>query len=327
MPLKWFFRKKSRKEEQVGYSDEYLTTQQIPYPPQYYYPPQGYYVPTQQYTIQEQGQIYYTPTVPIEQQYYQYYEYANRACTGIETLDRLLHGGFRRGEIYLIAGEAGMGKTIFAIQFLKAGADHGEVGIYITVDEPSEDVKKGVRESIGWDLERYENDGKLIFLDFRTHFRLYSKEGTTTIDPRELAKMIIDYIKKYDAKRLVIDPIAPLIITSHHDILWIREYLRELVFQLKKLKDITTVLTSEIPTGEEKKISRFGVEEYLASGVIVLTLEEIEGKLLRVMFIRKMRWTPIEPTKLVFNIRTHQGIVVEGRLEDYIRALRQGLAK
>ncbi|NPA24116.1 MAG: recombinase RecA [Crenarchaeota archaeon] len=249
-----------------------------------------------------------------------YYD-MNKACTGVYLLDRQLQGGFRRGEIYLIAGEAGMGKTIFALQFLKTGADRGEVGIYITVDEPSEDVKRGVKEALGWDLEQYETAGKLIFLDFRTHFRIYNKEANITLDPRELAKIIIDYIKRYNAKRLVIDPIAPLIITSHHDILWVREYLRELVFQLKKFKDVTTVLTSEIPTGEEKKISRFGVEEYLASGVIVLTLEEYFGRLMRVMFIRKMRWTPISPVKLVFEIRYNEGIVVLRRLDEYLQEL------
>ncbi len=336
--------RRRKREEQVQY---------VAPPPQYYYTqpyqyPQHQYVNIPQESTQSSGQVqtpyyeYANPyqtsipqyQVPVNVPYqpevpptpYVYYD-ANKACTGVYGLDIQLQGGFRRGEIYLIAGEAGMGKTIFALQFLKTGADRGEVGIYITVDEPSEDVKRGVKESLGWDLEQYENAGKLIFLDFRTHFRVYNRESNITLDPRELAKIIIDYIKRYNAKRLVIDPIAPLIITSHHDILWVREYLRELVFQLKKFKDVTTVLTSEIPTGEEKKISRFGVEEYLASGVIVLTLEEYYGRLMRVMFIRKMRWTPINPVKLVFEIRYNEGIVVLRRLDEYLQELSKQYGK
>ncbi|MGB9706032.1 MAG: ATPase domain-containing protein, partial [Pyrobaculum sp.] len=80
------------------------------------------------------------------QDYYPVYD--NRAPTGVWYVDQLLQGGFRKGEIYLVAGEAGQGKTIFSLQFLKTGAElYDEPGLYITIDEPSEDVKRGVRES------------------------------------------------------------------------------------------------------------------------------------------------------------------------------------
>ena len=314
-------------QHNTGYYGGDSNTQPAMYPYQYPQPQvatKQVQMPTQSqqaYQYVPPAQPYVAPSVP---DYYYYYA-VDKAPTGIKGLDHHLQGGFRRGEIYLIAGEAGMGKTIFALQFLKTGAEQGEVGIYITVDEPSEDVKMGVREALGWDLERLESEGKLVFLDLRTHFRVYSKETGVSVDPRELAKAIIDQIKKCNAKRLVIDPIAPLIITSHHDVLWVREYLRELVFQLKKLKDVTTLMTSEIPTGEEKKISRFGVEEYLASGVIVLSLEEYYGHLMRVMFIRKMRWTPISPVKLVFEIKYNDGIVVLKKLDEYLSELQQQL--
>ena len=281
---------------------------------------------------ENQQEVYQTQTYPYTQQYYNYYteqyqQYYNyvtyfedRAPLGIPYLDTyILKGGLRRGEVYLVAGEAGMGKTIFSLKFLKTGADYGEVGIYVTVDEPSEDVKVGVKQAVGWDLESYEMNGKLYILDLRTHFKIYAREGKVPIiDPRDLAKLIIDNVKKYGAKRLVIDPIAPLIITSHQDILWIREYMRELVFQLKKLKDVTTIITSEIPTGENK-ISRFGVEEYLAGGVIVLSLEEYNNQLYRIMFIRKMRWMPVRPIKLVFDIVPYEGIIVYGTLDQVLR--------
>lgn len=261
----------------------------------------------------------------FQEQYYEYQDYYpvydNRAPTGIWYIDQLLQGGFRKGEIYLVAGEAGQGKTIFSLQFLKTGAEiYDEPGLYITIDEPSEDVKRGVKDSLGWDLDILENQNKLIFVDLRTHFRTYAKEEKVTADPRDIAKIILEYVKKFGVKRLVIDPIAPLIITSHTDILWVREYMRELVFQLRKIKDITTLLTSEIPTGENK-ISRFGVEEYLASGVIKLELMEYRGFVFRVMFIRKMRWTAVRPQKLVFEIYPHYGIYILDRLENFMKQI------
>ncbi|MBP1448746.1 MAG: recombinase RecA [Thermoproteus sp.] len=253
-------------------------------------------------------------------QYYQYYA-EDRSPTGVWYIDQLLGGGLKKGEIYLVAGEAGQGKTIFSLQFLKTGAElYDESGLYITVDEPSEDVKRGVKTSLGWDLDSLEEQQKLVFVDLRTHFKAYSQSEKVVADPREVAKVIIDHVRRYNVKRLVIDPIAPLLITSHTDVLWVREYMRELVFQLKKLKDVTTLMTSEIPTGENK-ISRFGVEEYLASGVIKLELQEYRGFVFRVMFIRKMRWIPVRPMKLVFEIYPQYGIYVLDRLENFMKSI------
>ncbi|MGC8571567.1 ATPase domain-containing protein [Caldivirga sp.] len=279
------------------------------------------------------GNNYSNQTYPFDiTQYYtaqmQYSMYANKAPTGIAYLDALLYGGLKRGEVYLIAGEAGLGKTIFSLKFLKTGADIGESGIYISVDEPSEDVKRGAYEALGWDLDAYEKQNRVIIYDFRTHFKLYSKEGTTlSLDPKDVARMIIDVIQKNKAKRVVVDPIAPLIITGHQDLLWVREYLRELVFQLKRYKDTTTLLTSEIPTGEATKVSRFGVEEYLAGGVLILQLfeEPITHQILRVMYIRKMRWMPISPMKLVYEIQRGEGIIIRGTLTDVLRYVQQSM--
>ncbi|HDD33943.1 MAG TPA: recombinase RecA, partial [Thermofilaceae archaeon] len=119
-------------------------------------------------------------------------------------------------------------------------------------------------------------------------------------------------------RRLVIDPIAPLIYGgSPDDVLYVREFLREMVFAIERVGSLTTVLTSEIPTGS-KQLSRFGVEEFLASGIIVLNIYEVRGEILRVMYVRKARWAPARPTKFVFDIEPGRGIVIKGLLKDFI---------
>ncbi len=73
---------------------------------------------------------YNTQTIqyPQDQYPYYYYYYEDKALTGINYLDAyILSGGFKRGEVYLIAGEAGTGKTIFSLTFLRTGAELGEV--------------------------------------------------------------------------------------------------------------------------------------------------------------------------------------------------------
>ncbi|MEM2218014.1 MAG: ATPase domain-containing protein [Thermofilaceae archaeon] len=239
--------------------------------------------------------------------------------TGIEVLDEFLGGGFIRGKTYLIAGETGAGKTIFSIQFLLTGAiQYGESGVYVAIDEPTDQLLKGLKR-FGWDIEPLIKAGLLRFLDMRTHFsKIYLKDERKKIEPKFIIESILNVVKKAKAKRLVIDPIAPLIYGgSPDDVLYVREFLREMVCALERIGTLTTVMTSEVPTGS-KQLSRFGVEEFLASGIIVLGLEEIKGDVRRVMYVRKARWTPAKPVKLIFDIETGKGIVIRGAYRDFI---------
>src|ERR1043166_4159914 len=58
-----------------------------------------------------------------------------RTTTGIGRLDQLLEGGFPRGRSFLVTGEPGTGKSIFALQFIAEGLKHGERCIFVTADE------------------------------------------------------------------------------------------------------------------------------------------------------------------------------------------------
>jgi predicted ATP-dependent serine protease len=63
-----------------------------------------------------------------------------RVPTGIDGLDPLIEGGFPRNSLILLAGNPGVGKTVFGAQFLFRGAkDYGENGLYVSFAE-SEDV-------------------------------------------------------------------------------------------------------------------------------------------------------------------------------------------
>ena len=58
-----------------------------------------------------------------------------RVNTGVPGLDELVEGGFPKGDTILIAGKAGTGKSILAIQFLYNGVvQYGETAVLLTLE-------------------------------------------------------------------------------------------------------------------------------------------------------------------------------------------------
>ncbi|MBO3841011.1 MAG: recombinase RecA [Candidatus Brockarchaeota archaeon] len=235
--------------------------------------------------------------------------YVRRVSTGNQAIDEILEGGFESGKTYLLAGEAGTGKTIFSLQYLLYGAKNNEPGIYVTIDERPEMLVRDVR-NFGWDLQPLVETRKLAILPVRRYF-------TSKMWGREMDAIVNNIIEELDkrrreigAKRLVIDPIAPLVTTYSNEVAWVREYIRSLIFSIEEKLGVTTVITSEVPTGENM-MSRYGVEEFLASGVIILSISRVGNSIIRTMFIRKMRWTAVNPIIYRFEIERGRGIVLK----------------
>ncbi len=230
-----------------------------------------------------------------------------RVRTGIEGFDELIEGGLPQGRIYLVAGETGTCKTTFALQFLYMGARYfGESGIFVTIDEKPERIIEDAA-SIGWDLEELIDKNKLLILEISPFF-----SDIKEISAKRIAEELKLHINQLNAKRLAIDPIAPLVLKEDEGGVTtqniIRMYLKELFDSLEELK-ITTVATSEIPTGTNM-LSRYGVEEFLASGVIVLRLIREGTTFSRELYVRKMRGVNHSLNAYPFVIQRGRGIVI-----------------
>lgn len=232
-----------------------------------------------------------------------------RIPTGIIGLDDLIGGGFQKGKTYLISGEAGTGKTIFCLQYTLEGLAKGENTVYLTIDErPTHLIQDAA--TFGWDLETPIREKRLNLIDITPEFselRLGRYKGN--VENEKIVDEIRSSIKKVNAKRVVIDPIAPMFASSENQF-QLREYIRQLMFALDEL-GTTNVVSSIIDTGSNM-ISKFGVEEFFASGVIVLWMEREEMVYNRVMMVRKMRGTPIDLRVRRFTIDSSTGITLYG---------------
>ena len=147
-----------------------------------------------------------------------------RVESGIPGLDKLMQGGFVRGSINLIVGATGTCKTIFCSQFLWHGLQIGEPGVYITVEEESENILKDVSR-FGFDFRPHIQSGKCIFLDqLPTSFK-------------DLEKAAFDSIVRVGAKRFVLDSlsVAMMGLTKMKDIPSLR---RDVFLFTKRLRNM-----------------------------------------------------------------------------------------
>jgi len=216
----------------------------------------------------------------------------NRVKTGIKGFDKLVEGGLPEGRSFLLSGGTGTGKTIFAMQFLINGVEEGEPGIYLTLDERPDLIREDMKR-FGWDIRAAEDAGKMVLIDGTiAKIGIPSDEEfslpATGFDLDKLLLELMKAIKKIKAKRVVIDSIPALGMNfeNEHDI---RKAILKIVYLLSRA-GVTTILTTEIDP-ESKKLGKYGVEEFVADGVIVLHYMGIGTQSNRTLHIRKMRAT------------------------------------
>jgi len=222
-----------------------------------------------------------------------------RVTSGIPGLDPLIEGGFLENSVNLVTGETGTGKTTFCLQFLWEGLQKGETGVYITLEQSPEDIKEDAAH-FGWNFDSYEKKGlcRVIYHD--------------PAQVNNLGTVIVDEIKSLKAKRLIVDSTS-LIGLSLENKSQVRKMLINLINVIKRA-GCTALLISEIEE-DTKGLSRYGVEEFVVDGVIVMNyLEYATGDLNRSLIVRKMRRTahgadiyPTEITKKGFVVKKVEG--------------------
>ncbi len=201
-----------------------------------------------------------------------------RISTGIPGLNDLIGGGFKERSVNLVAGGPGTGKTIFAVQYLLEGLKKGEAGIYITFEEKKRNIYEDCLE-FGWDLEKYEKEGKFTFLE-------YTPEQVKKI-LTEGGGIVEAIIEKTNAKRLVIDSITSFTLL-YGDELTKKEAALAL-FELISKWECTGLMTSQDLSKDEMAIS--AALEFEVDGIILAYHVRISGERVRGLEILKMRGT------------------------------------
>lgn len=232
-----------------------------------------------------------------------------RVTSGVPGLDEHLQGGFPLNRATLIVGEPGTGKSTVAMQFLVAGLELGDRGIYVSVDQKPRHALEDFA-SFASPLGTALKDGRLTMLDaspFFTKIRNKSKHNLP-VDAGHIATDLSAQISQTRAKRLAIDSFASLVPPdlSHGQA---HDFLRSLIMSLEDNLRATIVLTCGSMTDDR------GVcltAQHLVSGVIELRLQQRDGVYTRTLFVKKMRGSSVAPEEHRFTIDHENGLALSG---------------
>ncbi len=202
--------------------------------------------------------------------------------TGIRGLDEITGGGLPKGRPTLVAGSAGSGKTLLAMEFLIRGAtEFDEPGVFVAFEETADELAANVR-SLGFDLKSLIAQKKIVV----DHVRVERSEieETGEYDLEGLFVRLGHAIDSIGAKRVVLDTIEALF-GGLSDTLILRAELRRL-FRWLKDKGMTAMITAEQGNGN---LTRHGLEEYVSDAVIVLdhrVVNQLSTRRLRIVKYR-----------------------------------------
>ena len=226
---------------------------------------------------------------------------AGRLSTGVAGLDQMLGGGWARGDANLVAGAPGTGKTTLGMHFLVAGIQAGEAGVFVTFEYLPQLIYRDAKKR-GWDLQKWEAEGKLRVVCTTPELLLAEVEPGRSVLDGAIAevganRVVIDSLTAFEAAGRSGDPL--------------RQAMSGL-FNHLRMKGISLVKTHEISqiSGPAMSISTWGLE-FLADSVVLLRYVEIEGTLQKALNILKFRAGDHDRRFRKYELTGH-GMVVEG---------------
>jgi circadian clock protein KaiC len=224
-----------------------------------------------------------------------------RVLCGIPGLDDSIGGGFLKGTVTALAGASGVGKTTFSFQFLAEGIKRGEPGIFCSLEESPDDIRRMARH-YGYDLNSLEEKGLVVIS------RVAEDQS-----PDAFISFLKGEIERTRPKRAVIDSLSAF----EHSYQAEMYTITKRIVSLMREYDVTCLMTILTSQAAGFNLTDLGISS-LFQNIILLRYVEVEGKMKRSMILLKMRATSHDESILEFTITDNKGLSIVGAMDSYV---------
>lgn len=147
--------------------------------------------------------------------------------TGIAGLDDILRGGLPPGQVYLLEGASGAGKTTLGLQFLLEGARRGQTVLWCTLAETESQLRSTARAH-GWDLAGVTivNVADAGSADGAPPEGEYSFFSPGDVELHDVTQAILAVADRVKPRRVVFDPFSDVKLLARDPLRYRRQLLQ-----------------------------------------------------------------------------------------------------
>lgn len=226
--------------------------------------------------------------------------------TGISGLDSILSDGIPRGNLILLEGAIGTGKTTLGVEFVYRGASQfDEPGIIVLFEVSPDRIVRDAAQ-LGWDLPALERAGKLKII-FTTR-QVFGQEL------QQADSLLLEEAAKMGARRIFVDGVPGVVGVPGNG--WgveARDTFHVLAEGLQR-ENLTAVLAVEATAFNDQRLLALP-EETIADTVIRLRMEEVTRATVRSIEIVKSRGHNFQMGRHTFRIVDGRGMEVYRRVQ------------
>jgi circadian clock protein KaiC len=225
--------------------------------------------------------------------------------TGISGLDSILSGGLPRGNLVLLEGAIGTGKTTLGIGFVYHGiAQFDEPGIIVLFEVSPDKIVRDAAQ-LGWDLPALERARKLKII-FTTR-QVFAQEL------QQADSLLLEEAAQIRARRIFVDGVPGVIAgPGTNGGVDARDGFHILAEGLQR-EHLTAVLAVEATMFSDQRPAL--VEESIADTVIRLRMEEMTRATVRSLEIVKSRGHDYQMGRHTFRVIDRRGLEVYRRVQ------------
>jgi circadian clock protein KaiC len=239
-----------------------------------------------------------------------------KAATGITGFDSITGGGLPGGRTTLLAGGPGSGKTIFALQFLVHGAQHGnDPGIFVAFEETSQRIMANAA-SFGWNLDD-RRTRNLFFMDAQPMSDLVH---TGDFDLSGMLAALESQIKTMGARRIVFDAVDILLALLPDPAARRREVYR--LHEWLLARELTGLITAKAGADEDSSMGQgpFSFLQFMVDCAVMLNHRVVQGVSQRNLRVQKYRGSSFDESEAPFIIGGSGFDVAIGRSTRHVRS-------